>query len=813
MPGAVSLDPIFLEQRRRLVAARPGVYGLEQASMRWVGEGLWEVRLRFIRSTGEDDPSIPPLLANENLRFRPVADVRTAAAVEIRELRPPDSPDSMTVLLRLSGDPRVIQRDLPQWEVEVVDVPGLDPLFSGARLNLLVDDPSSLPPPAPPPAHGLPSRAPEIDYLAKDYAGFLTEMLDDLSAWVPALINDSAAAQNIAVVQLLAFAGDYLSYYQDATGTEAYLGTARRRVSVARHVQLLDYRLLEGTNSRVWVKFLVDLPGAGRCETLPAGTAVLTAAPGVSGLVISNLSQLSLATSRGARVFETLEDLTVETAMNRIALYGWGLQDFSLPAGSTAAALYGLPPCTLVPGRVLLLEEAGGPQRCHAVRVTGVRETTDPATGEAITIIDWARGDALPFPLPVTGRDPAGPQQSLSSACGHVVLADFGATLPLWVPDSGPRTWVPLPPVPEHGSYRPQLPDEGLIFRVPFDRTAMQARPAVDALLQNPEEAMPAIHLRQRTLAGQEIPWVVKRSLFESGRFAPDYVVEVEDDRAAWLLFGDGWQGQRPAPGSAMSVSYRIAFGQPSIGRNALAHVVAGASWSSWITAVENPLPAVGATLPEPTRRAALLAPHAYQTQERCVTPADYAAALAAHPDVLHTAVELRSTGSWSTAFVFVQLQDNRPLDSRLRRRLAADLAVRMIAGTDFELLDPVYLPVFAAFQVAVAPAASRETVQRALWETFGTAATLPGGGSGFFAPESFTFGRLLYLSRMVETAMAVPGVAEVVPLRFTTWGQPPGRQLAAGVIVPGPEQIVLLRNDPNRPGDGMLHFEMTGGR
>ena len=39
----------------------------------------------------------------------------------------------------------------------------------------------------------------------------------------------------IALVELLAYVGDYLSYYQDAVATEAYLDTARRRISVRRH--------------------------------------------------------------------------------------------------------------------------------------------------------------------------------------------------------------------------------------------------------------------------------------------------------------------------------------------------------------------------------------------------------------------------------------------------------------------------------------------------------------------------------------------------------------------------------------------------
>src|SRR4029079_5856915 len=138
-----------------------------------------------------------------------------------------------------------------------------------------------LPPAGDEPATRLPTTPPEIDYLAKDYASFRQEMLDDLAAWLPDLVNDSVAEQNVALVELLAFAGDYLSYYQDAVGTEAYLGTARRRVSVDRHAQLLDYWITEGTNARVWVA--IDLAAdAPAGAVLPAGTALLTGAPGLA---------------------------------------------------------------------------------------------------------------------------------------------------------------------------------------------------------------------------------------------------------------------------------------------------------------------------------------------------------------------------------------------------------------------------------------------------------------------------------------------------------------------------------------------------
>ena len=58
----------------------------------------------------------------------------------------------------------------------------------------------------------------------------------------------------ITLVELLAYVGDQLSYQQDAVATEAYLNSARKRVSLQRHARLVDYFVHNGTNARVWVQ-------------------------------------------------------------------------------------------------------------------------------------------------------------------------------------------------------------------------------------------------------------------------------------------------------------------------------------------------------------------------------------------------------------------------------------------------------------------------------------------------------------------------------------------------------------------------------
>ena len=63
---------------------------------------------------------------------------------------------------------------------------------------------------------------------------------------MPAWTERNPADLGIALVEMLAYVGDALSYQQDAIATEAYLGTARRRVSVtAPDIEHLHHRLVQ----------------------------------------------------------------------------------------------------------------------------------------------------------------------------------------------------------------------------------------------------------------------------------------------------------------------------------------------------------------------------------------------------------------------------------------------------------------------------------------------------------------------------------------------------------------------------------------
>ena len=136
--------------------------------------------------------------------------------------------------------------------------PGFDPRYACIEFSFMAGCPSRLDCKTDQSCVPEPRPEPEINYLAKDYASFRQAMLDRLALLLPEWRERHVPDLGITLVELLAYVGDYLSYYQDAVGTEAYLDTARQRISVRRHARLVDYRLHEGCNARAWLCLWTD---------------------------------------------------------------------------------------------------------------------------------------------------------------------------------------------------------------------------------------------------------------------------------------------------------------------------------------------------------------------------------------------------------------------------------------------------------------------------------------------------------------------------------------------------------------------------
>jgi hypothetical protein len=720
---------------------------------------------------------------------------------------------------------------------------GFDPVLSSIRFSFKVECPSPYDcaeaPVCPPEVRDQPN----IDYLAKDYQGFRRLMLDRLSLLVPGWTERSGADIGIALLELLAYAADNLSYRQDVIAGEAYLSTARQRVSIRRHARLVDYFMHEGCNARAFVHFEVT----DQDIALPKRTQLLTRVPDLPTVVEPASRELREAIEGGAQVFETAHDAVLDDRLNRFSFYTWGDAACCLPRGATRATLREHHP-SLAAGTILMFEEVVSPttpfvesdaDRAHrwAVRLSEDPILTEDPSGQLfddppvdgpveVTEIVWDAADALPFPLCISVEERPGLEVSV--ALGNIVLADCGLSVadePLGtVPKHHLETAPPAPAgccgetesVPVPPRFRPELARAPLthgfdlddLLAVPISADELWW-PASSLLAIDPRAATPRIGL-DATLGTISEGWEPRRDLIASGTADPHFVVEVENSGRVRLRFGDDDSGKRPDPGTELAATYRVGNGEAgNVGAESIAHIVTAIDA---FDAVRNPMPAAGGVGAEDVEAVRRDAPQAFRTQERAVTAADYAAAAERRPDVQRAAATFRWTGSWHTVFVTPDRFGGGPVDAIFRTRLRRHLERFRMAGYDLEITAPRYVPLDIALHICVAEGYFRSDVRRAVERAL-SSQVLPDGRLGHFHPDNFTFGEAVYLSQVIAAAQSVEGVDSVGADRFQRMVDPDPVSLTDAVIPIGGLEIAQLANNPNFRERGKLELTAGGGQ
>ena len=598
------------------------------------------------------------------------------------------------------------------------NLPGVDRQFSVAPVYFRADCPTDFDCAVEPDCPPEPFSEPALDYQAKDYASFRRLLLDLLAQRNPRWLERNPADLGMALVELFAHAGDHLSYFQDAVANEAYLDTARQRVSAKRHAKLIDYSMHDGRNAWTWVHARVSDDG-----TIPMGTSLVTRvttplrnevrSPGpvillpVPPMPPPALPPIDFDTDPAlaqARIFELATGLRARVIHNEIRVHAWGNAECCLPVGTTTAHLYsvtGAAPQQAVrpdihPGDLLLFEEVLGPDtaRRHGASVAGA--DADPlhrqvvrivAIDDAATMTDavfdrdllngelqlraganplpllevtWRREDALGFPLCLTVPGPNDEMIRVSVARGNLAPADHGYT----VTD---RPYRFDPAVPADTPFRLELARGPLTMQcqpdsVSYDANAVLTTPRPD-LDCDVRAARPAVALLV-TIAGDGDIWRAVPDLLSSNVFHQHFVADVGNDGRATVRVGDGEYGREIAGATEILARYRVGNGAAgNIGADALSHVIAQlpAPAPPWpiITAIRNPLAATGGVDPETIEQVRQYAPAAFRAKAfRAVTESDYRDAALTVEGVAGAVAWFRWTGSWYTVFVGIDPRD-----------------------------------------------------------------------------------------------------------------------------------------------------------
>jgi hypothetical protein len=758
------------------------------------------------------------------------------AAVTVHSIAPATKEDPLVITISLNetGDFSAYTLTLVAGP-GIVDPPdGLDPQLSSVSFSFKAGCPT--------PADFLPDNCcpppsqpePDINYLAKDYEGFRQVMLDRLAVLTSTWTETHAADLGVAMVETLAYAADHLSYQQDAVSTEAYIGTARSRISLRRHARLVDYKIGEGSNARAWV-CLTTLKDNMQ---VAAGSLFYVRVPGLPPAAnLGDPSALQLAKSTQP-IFAAMKTATLFTEQNQMDFYTWSDANCCLAPGATEATLVGNL-TTLKPGDLLIFEEVLGPHTDNpldadpthrwAVRLTEVA-TTDyknrplvdplPSPPQPITRIVWSADDALPFPLCISSTTDVDskPVFGVSVARGNVVPADHG----VWITSQPLGEVPPAPPSPitstscscgtqspvspSRPRYYPELANSPLTFSIPYDGTA----PATAFLSPNIADATPQISVQ----SDDGNSWTVEQDLFSSTDTDRVFVTEIENDGSVFLRFGDGQYGAAADTGLSFSATYRVGNGNiGNVGREALAHVVLPKNIlfpAANISAVRNPLGAAGGVDPEDAEHIVQYAPFAFQTQLRCVTEADYGQAAAESSAVREARGTLRWTGSWYTAFV--SIDPVSILTTHLIRDTTHRLNLLRMMGTDLAIEGAVIVGLQIEMEICVDPDHLQGDVYEALLKVF-IAGNQCSGQSGLLNAANFTFGETVYASPLIAAAQAVEGVLSVTLTVFTRMDDPSVDGVAQGYLRMGRLEIPRCDNDPNRLDHGIFVLHMDGGK
>lgn len=827
------------DQRRTALRHAPAWNGIDYAE---IDADQRTLRVYFLGK-------LPPELAVNKPgieRYLRIEGGRRITGIRILDADPVVDPDPERddfIVLRLDRP-----GDFSTYTVRLVDVANIAPQYDAARFSFKVGCPSGLDCAAAPGCDTSAPPEPEINYLAKDFATFRQLILDRMALLMPDWKERHVPDLGLTLVELLAYSGDMLSYYQDAVATEAYLDTARLRISVRRHARLVDYQLHEGCNARAWVSIGTDTDVELALEgtAFVTGAALLTDAATGEPARLLRWAELGEMVEASHDIFEALHPAGVTLALiaahSTIHFYTWGGALCCLARGSTGATLLDawLPGenkaralARLKIGDVLILEEVRGahtglaedadPLRRHAVRLTSVEPgedallLTDAGRPTPYVEVSWSAQDALPFALCLSslgGAPDCARFDDVSVARGNVLLVDHGwtgkpedlGTVP--VSDSSAQCECigqPGDAAVAAGRVHPQLARASITHAQALPSDSPLSASAAALLRQEVRDAVAQVTV----VSEPALPWQVRQHLLASDAGDADVVVEIDNDGLAQLRFGDGELGLQPPAGMHLQARYRTGNGSAgNVGADSITAVVMREPPSGVLLTVRNPLAAQGGQNPEPMSEAKLFAPHQFRTTlARAVIADDYRVLAERHAGVQRASAALVWTGSWYEADVAIDPLGAVPAENAMLDAIGQELEVYRRIGHDLHVKTAEYVPLHLELDVCALPAFQRAHVKAALLEVFSNRA------HGFFHPDRLSFGEPVLVSRIVALAQSVDGVECATVTVLQRLYQRPNREIDNGLLRLRSGEIARLDNDPDYPEHGKLIIHVKGGR
>jgi len=340
--------------------------------------------------------------------------------------------------------------------------------------------------------------------------------------------------------------------------------------------------------------------------------------------------------------------------------------------------------------------------------------------------------------------------------------------------------------LPENGAPIDQMPvvDAGTGIVQPIMLTALNASPVSSPLGQSNGFENQGFALPQTPVILSRDPsvwdglvievqsggvweqWARQTTLLYSLSNDPHFIVRVDENDAATVIFGDGQYGRIPPLNAPVRARYLVGGG--SAGNVAPDTVTVISSGVSVQASVTNPIGASGGADRETIDHARRNAPGVYRSQQRAVTSDDFARLAESFPGVAravavapgwdHTVPAGPTTAtqagpglvSWNYIDLIVVASGSLNLTDQLRAGLMQYFETRRMVTTILSIREPVFVSVDLTVDVGVEPTFYAGDVQQRASEAL----------EALFSLDEADFGKPFYLSKVYEAVESIDGVA-----------------------------------------------------
>ena len=669
-----------------------------------------------------------------------------------------------------------------------------------------------------------PKANPVIDYMAKDFDSFRHTMISAMMKRVPGWQPTSEADLDQVLLEVFSGAADELSDYQDRVMNEAYLLTARKRVSLARHARLMDYHIHQGNQASTWL--VLRFQGVEILE-IPKPSSVAGEDPTPLTVWAGSEDMEDSA----AIIFTSTVQKRMNVLFNQLGLYTWDGAVPALAAGSTSADIFPIAADgtqrlddvtahtveELIRSGVithLLIQERLNPgtgreagrnrKKRQLLRLLpGERGATireDPVHDAYFVRVQWEEQDALKSNYCFTVDCPEGRQENVSSFYGNVLKLVQGRSVN--VVFKGPDK----PLLAENEFHYQPTENSGTICRLPIGPLAYQ-----ETVLGG--ETPPKSTLNIEVVDSEYPSWEEVISLVHSDNdveTGSHFMVETDEDGKSLVRFGNGINGRALPKEAEIHCSYQVGYGPDgNIGLDKLRYF--DRLRFSEITECWNPFDVTNGKAPEPVAEIIRRAPEAYRHRQlRAITLQDYVHRAEELQFVSKAAAHYAWTGSWRTVQLAIDPVGTTTFTSEFRHEIARHLNALGLIGEDLEIRPPRFVPLELILSLCIHPDYWIEDIRFLVQQELSEGYTAD-GRMGFFHPDRWTFGQKLRASEVTGRIQRIEGVDHVISVTMKRWDSP--ISASSEIVDTAHNEIIRVRNDPDHMEEGFTFLNIDGGR